>query len=153
MTDAPICHIPGEEPINQPLGGRLPNVPAATDLPSALRAIRALTMIVRSLSGQLQQANQSRIPSTLTGVYPPFRGGSDGSRGGPGNDGGAGQGGGGFRTQPPPKWQEDRARRVTNTVKIPIGESDEEFVEVKRIDSYTMVEQGTKNRWEWKREG
>lgn len=147
MADAPVCHIPGTEIIDQPTGARIPNVPAATDLPSALRAIRVLTDIVRMLSGQLHRAPQGRVPGTSGGL--PYRG-QDGGRGTDGNNGGSGDGGG-FRTQQkPPQWQEES--RVEKKVKIFIGDSKEDFVEVSRIESLTMIDKGTKNRWKWNRE-
>lgn len=149
MADAPVCHLPGDEDFGQPKGRFLPNIPVATDLPTALRAIRALTQMVQLLSGQLQLANQSRVPGFTSGT--PYRGGKDGGQGGSGNDGGSGPGGG-FKTQQskPAQWQEHR--RVVKTVKIPIGDSDEDFVEVKRTEMLDMIEAGTKNHWVYTRE-
>ena len=51
-NNAPICSI---EPIikpDQPDPSKYPPIPQATDLASALRAINALTQIVRNLTGQ-----------------------------------------------------------------------------------------------------
>lgn len=136
MADAPICHIPGTEIIEQPSGGRIPNVPAATDLPSALRAIKVLSDIVRMLSGQLATANQGRVPN-FNG-----RDGRDGVRGGDNTDRP------GFGISQPPQWAEES--RVEKLVKIPIGDSPDDFVEIKRIESLVMIDKG-RNRWSWSR--
>ena len=147
MADAPVCHVPGKETIDQPRPSLVPNIPAATDLPSALRAIRALTDAIRVLTGQIRPGNQSRHVNFNPGT--PYRGGNDPGKGDKGNDGGTGPGGG-FRTQErEPQWIE--SGRVEKKVKIPIGDSPDDFVEVTRIEELDMIDRGTKNTWKWKR--
>lgn len=55
---APVCHIPPPNTATpQPTGTRLPSIPPATDLNSALRAISALRQAVQQLSNQITQNN------------------------------------------------------------------------------------------------
>lgn len=55
---APVCHIPPvPPPTTQPTGNRLPSIPAATDLASALRAISAMRQAIQQLSNQITQDN------------------------------------------------------------------------------------------------
>lgn len=55
---APVCHIPPVPPATtQPTGTRLPSIPAATDLSSALRAIAAMRQAIQQLSNQITKDN------------------------------------------------------------------------------------------------
>lgn len=57
-TQAPICHIPPENPVVPQPGVRaLPSIPVATDLSSALRAINALRQTINILTQQQGGAN------------------------------------------------------------------------------------------------
>lgn len=51
MAGAPVCFVSVNETINQPPGARLPAIPQANDLQSALAAIQAMTQILNQLTG------------------------------------------------------------------------------------------------------
>ncbi len=52
MANAPVCNISVNEVINQPPGVKLPSIPQANDLASALQAIQAMTDMLNLLTGQ-----------------------------------------------------------------------------------------------------
>ena len=57
MVDAPICHIPVNQNIEQPSAPQFPAVPLATDAVSTMAAVNALRQIVQRLTGQHQGNN------------------------------------------------------------------------------------------------
>lgn len=115
MANAPQCFISVNEVINQPPGVKLPAIPQANDLASALQAIDAMRQMLNLLTGQTRQsANQGR----------------------PGQQGPGGQ---------PGKNNENKVPRwtVTNEAKqdviIPIDTSgDVPQVTISRINSLTI---------------
>jgi hypothetical protein len=58
---APVCHDSRDQVITQPAPKKLPAIPVATDLASALAAIAALTTIVRSLTQPPVQNNYGGV--------------------------------------------------------------------------------------------
>lgn len=65
MSDAPVCHIVQQLPGAEPQTARLPAIPIATDLPSALAAIAALRQIVHSITGQLPNLGTAKTQPVL----------------------------------------------------------------------------------------
>jgi hypothetical protein len=51
-TQAPICYINPPAPTAEPTGPALPPIPVATDVPSLIAAVAALTAVVRHLANQ-----------------------------------------------------------------------------------------------------
>jgi hypothetical protein len=60
---APVCHDSRDQVISQPAPNKLPAIPIATDLPSAIRAIAALKTIVE----QITRPTTTR-PTPLPGI-------------------------------------------------------------------------------------
>lgn len=66
-TQAPICHIPPENPtIPQPGVRSLPAIPVATDLTSAFAAINAMRLIIQTITNQNDRDNGTQINNFQT---------------------------------------------------------------------------------------
>jgi hypothetical protein len=57
MASAPVCNVNPQPPVPSAKAPTLPTVPNASDLNSALQAIKVLTQIVRQLAGQIPRNN------------------------------------------------------------------------------------------------
>ncbi len=77
MSDAgaPVCLISrSQQPTAPSPGIKLPSIPKAIDLPSALQAINSLTMIVNLLSGARPQVFLNNLsPHNFFSAQQPFR--------------------------------------------------------------------------------
>jgi hypothetical protein len=130
MSDpnAPICSI---EPIikpDQPDPSKFPPIPQATDLASALRAINALSQIVRNLTGQTGvTVVNNRFVTNITGqggtTIPPKP------------------------NKPPPvgRWIQKTITR--KDVKITNPDDPSQFVIVSRVQNLTMKDSVTGETW------
>lgn len=125
MANAPVCNISVNEVINQPPGVKLPSIPQATDLPSALSAIQAMTDMLNILVGN--------IPNT---------------RGQPGRAGQAGQPGKNPKNSIG-RFTEVSGSRVTEKVKVTNPQDSSQFVEVERINKVVMRDNVTGEQWIW----
>jgi hypothetical protein len=166
MAEAPVCHVNSDQEIGQPQARVLPVIPVAKDLPSAIKAIKALTQTVNLLSGQ--QPNyyggnySSGMPFGDRNVI------SRGSQPAPAQ----GQGGSGSRNQSrnnpdrpkqqptPPKEQDKKpgqsrwteTNRKTVTVKVYNKKDKTMWVEIDRIEMLEMTDLTTKEKWVWTRQ-
>jgi hypothetical protein len=126
MANAPACNISVNETINQPPGVRLPNIPPATDLNSALSAIQALSQMVGLLSGQVVD-----------------------QRGPPGQQGAAGQPGKNNQNKVG-RWQE--VNRAVQEVTMDSTDGSVTFT-FKQINQLTLKDTITGELWVWQRGG
>ncbi len=144
MSNAPVCHVSVNQGIaDQPRAARLPFVPAAVDLKSALEAIRALHMIIQLLTGQVPAPSASGTQGLLGG------GGvtTQGNQGPKGNDG---------KDAKQPKegrFVEDRTQRVTRKVRIfqNNDKTSENWVDIERINKVVWVDRVTGENIVWTR--
>jgi hypothetical protein len=127
-NQAPVCLIDPVIDNIQPNGVKLPSIPQATDLPSAIAAINAMASILRTITGQ--QSPSLGLPQSS---------------------------GGGFNVIPqktPPKpgrYQEQKPMRVVNTVTVYSKEDPTAFITFKRIDALTFKDTKTGELWQWTR--
>ena len=121
---APVCHVSVDEVINQPTGTKLPSIPIATDLISALAAINAMRQVLMMLTGALQ--------------------GPPGLRGAQGQGGAAGAA---AKKTKVGRWNE--ANRTTATERVYNPNDNSQYVDVQRINSLTMTDSVTGETWVW----
>lgn len=123
MAKAPICHDSRDEtfPVKQP--SLIPNIPPATDLPSALAAINALSNAIRIITGR----QNARPPDPWTPQI---------------NN---------FTSTNSSRWQEQRSDRVTKVVRVKNPQDESQFVDVEQINGLTFVDQKTQEKFSWKR--
>lgn len=127
MADAPVCHIIDPADVSQPIAPSLPNIPIATDMPSALAAINAMRQHLLRTSGQVKRnVPKPGKPGFKTKFEP--------------NKGDKKQQG---------RWNE--VSRSKEKVKIRNKDDPEQFVEVERINSLTMQDSMTGETWVWRR--
>jgi len=123
---APICHIvPPSTVVNdrtQTHGPQMAEIPEATDLASALAAIRVMTDLIRRLSNQ-----------------EPKRGGGTG--------GSTKQ----KEPSKPGRYVEKREARTVNEIVVHSKDDPEVQMTFKRIDGLTFVDSKTGEEWIWKR--
>lgn len=127
MSD-PVCHIPPQNQIGQPGPTNLPAIPpSAPTLQSLHQTVSAMRQVILILTGQLAQGPQ-------------------GARGAAGQ---AGRPGSNSSTKG--TWTEQS--RVEETVKIYQNNdpSTGNFVEVKQINTLTMNNKDTNQKWTWNR--
>ena len=122
MAQAPTCFVSQDQVIDQPPAKQLPSIPQATDLPSALAALNAIRQILNAMNNQTQQ------------------GGQQGPRGAAGKPG----------KKEKSRWVE--ISRATEKIKVPIIDTgDKPFVEVERINRFTMQDTVTGTEFTWNR--
>lgn len=117
---APICHVTQDEEIDQHKGPLVTSIPAATDLATALAAIRALTQNVNALSGRISQG--ARGPAGVPGAP---------GKAAPHNT----------------RWSESKRVKTTKTITDTTGQFS---VIVEQITGLTMVDKVTGETWTWK---
>lgn len=125
---APVCPISRSQPVPGMPGTRLPYIPLAVDLPSAIAALHAINL-------HLMQ------PTMINNVYPPEpipRPGTDG----PNQDGGG--------RPKKPRWVE--VGRVSDTMRISNIDDDEAWVELDVIKELTFRDEASGNYLYWKLE-
>ena len=137
---APSCPTSTSEFPATQTGVRLPSVPQAQDLPSAIQAINNLNMIVQVLSGQ----NPPSFKNNLTENFFVDPSGGQGIQRG-------NQGGRPGSPAKKPRWVEDRASRVTETVKVTNPDDKSQFVMVERINYIRWSDTVTGQTLEWRR--
>jgi hypothetical protein len=121
---APVCHISPDQVIfDQPKPVKMPTIPPAVDLASALAAIRALTLLVQQLAGQQSVQGPQGLP---------------------------GQPGQSSRTKVG-RWNEIPGSRVTQTVRVFNPQDKTQYVDVERINSLTLQDNVTGEDWVWRR--
>lgn len=128
----PVCNVNQRIPRPNPSIPLVPPIPRATDLPSALRAIQALTQAIQILSNQHPptQFNQGDVIINNVG------------------------GGGGTRRSNPNSngdFVEIRERRETSDQRIYDPNDREVYVDVKRIDSLTFFDKVSRHFVKWTR--
>ena len=156
---APVCFIPVDENITQPAAKLLAQVPQATDLQSALRAINAMRAALMALMNGLNNP-QSRNSGEFNGTNGPigFGGGGFGNLGpgGSQNRGGGGPGGGIFnlkiKNNPETgRWSEIPQARITEVVRIFNPKDKSQWVDVERINATTFQDTVTGEQFFWQR--
>ncbi len=129
-TNAPVCEIIPQIVTTQPPQSRLPAIPIATDLNSALLALNAM----RQWMMMMMQTN-------------PGHGTGGGGRGG----GGAGGPGGGKKADPKKpqlgRWQQKDITR--KKVRVFNPQDHEQYVDVSRVTRLVMEDSVTKEQWVW----
>jgi hypothetical protein len=130
-TNAPVCEIIPQIVTTQPPQSKLPFIPIATDLASALAAINAM----RQWMMQMQQIQPGRT------IYGGFRGNNNQGHGG------------GTAKNPTPKppqqgrWQQKDITR--QTVRVYNPKDKEQFVDVSRVTRLVMQDTVTGEQWIW----
>ena len=124
MANGPTCFISVNEPITQPVGVKLPAIPQATDLNSALQAIQAMTDMLQILTGQTVNTR-----------------GPTGRQGAPGQPGKNNQNKVGRFTE---------ISRAVEEVKMTSDDGSVTFT-FKQINSLTLRDNITGETWQWKR--
>lgn len=117
---APVCHVTQDEQIDQHKGPLVVSIPQATDLASALAAIRALTQNVNALSGRISQ----------------------GARGPAGANGAAGK-----AAPHNTRWSEQKRITQERTITDSSGQFS---VVVEQIVGLSMIDKVTGEQWTWK---
>ncbi len=126
MATCPTCSSAIPVAIDQPTAPTIPSIPAASDLPSALAAIQALTMTHDIMHGsnskspqqQKQGQNKNKTPNDKPKIG---------------------------------RFQELTAKRVTAKVKIYSKQDKATFVEYKQINGMTFKDTITGEMWNWSR--
>lgn len=140
MTTAPVCHVPADQTLPpQPKGTKLPVVPVAVDLPTAIQAINALKLIIQMITGQavahgapnldIAFANTSRPGAGAGGTTPNQLGATTQSALG--------------------RWREVPGTRVTQKVRV--TGSNGAYVDILRINGITMQDSVTGESFLWNR--
>jgi hypothetical protein len=130
MATAPICPVPGAEPIGQPGGANIPSIPVANDLESAIAAVNTMRIAIGMLAGHIRPSNKQ--------VKPGHQGGSFGSHTKDSNN--AGKNG---------NWNE--IKRTVKRVRVSNPDDESQFVDVDRIDNFTMRHRISGDTWVWNR--
>lgn len=121
---APVCHVSKDEPVVPHTPVLVASIPAATDLASALAAIRALTQNMNAITGRI---------------------GSNGASGGRGPAGAAGAPG---KAAPHnTRWAEAKRTVTEKTITDSTGQFS---VTVQQITGLTMIDAVTGEQWTWK---
>lgn len=133
MANAPSCFVSVNEPINQPPGVRLPSIPQANDLQSALSAIGAMTQLINLLTGQIvQQANRGQ----------PGKAGQQGKPGTPAKNT--------DQQNKTGRWQEVPGSRVTQRVSMDSTDGSVTFT-FNQINRVLLQDSVTGETWLWQR--
>ena len=122
----PVCNIKQRVPVASPQIPNFPAIPKAWDLPSALRAIQALTQIVQILTSQYP-GNQFNQGDTLVGGASKKDSASNGD------------------------FTEMKDRRQTKETRIYDPNDKEVFVDVKQITGLTFFDKVSKHFVKWER--
>ena len=139
MANAPSCFVSVNEPINQPPGVRLPSIPQANDLQSALSAIGAMRELLNLLTGQtVQQRNQGQ----------PGRAGQQGKAGKPGDP--AKPNKNQDQQNKTGRWQEVPGSRVTQQVTMDSTDGSVTFT-FNQINRVLLQDSVTGETWLWQR--
>lgn len=117
---APVCHVSQDEQIDQHKSPLVTSIPEATDLATALAAIRALTQNMNALTGRI---------------------GANGVRGPAGRNGAPGQ-----AAPHNTRWSEAKRVKSTKTITDSTGQFS---VVVEQITGLTMVDKVTGEVWTW----
>ena len=128
MATCPTCSSTVPVSIDQPTAAPIPSIPIASDLPSALAAIQALSMTHNIVYG--------------------YGGGGGGSKQQPQQSKN--------NTKPPQKpkvgrFEEQKSKRITTKVKVYSKQDKETFVEYKQINGMTFKDTITGETWNWSR--
>lgn len=128
--NAPACPINRDQEIKPNSGAKMPFIPVATDLASALAAINAMRNALLQLAGMM---------SVRSGGQQSDRNNKDNS----GNE----------RPDPnrPPRWIE--VSRKTQKVRVKNKEDPEQYVDVERINRLVMRDTVTGDYWVWNHNG
>lgn len=122
MTD-PVCHVPPDSSAAQPGPQNLPGIPPPTaSIASLLATVTALRHTMLIITGR-------------QGVQGPR--GQSGPRG--------------QDVTAKGQWQEDKAARIVETVKIFSKSDPTNFVEVEQVNGITMKNKDTGQTWNWRR--
>jgi len=146
MGQAPVCHVPTDQVVfDQPHPVKLPSIPQAIDLPSALAAINTLRLLVQMLAGQ-QQIGGPAGSSGLVGRG----GGGFGTAGAPGKTGNNGNTGKDGKVA---RYQEDRSQRVTKKIRVfqDNDKTSSNYVDINQINRVVWVDKVTGQSIVWSR--
>ena len=139
MSQAPSCFVSVNETINQPPGVKLPSIPQATNLASALSAINAMTQLLNLLTGQtVQQSSRGQ----------PGRAGSQGKQGKPGDP--AKPNKNTDQQNKTGRWQEVPGSRVTQEIKMTSDDGSVTFT-FNQINKVVLEDSVTGELWSWSR--
>lgn len=133
MTDAPVCHVPTDQQIDQPPPVSLPAIPQVMhgDWQSVINAVNAIRLALQMMAGQLQRpslaAPSSGPRSTLKA--PPSQSKSNPNK--------------------PPQWTE--LSRKTSKQKIYNPDDKSQFIELEQIDQLIWQNKASGDKIEWKR--
>lgn len=117
---APVCNVNQTRKPVKIVGPPLPPIPKATDLPSAIQAINAITQTINVIVNNITPSN----PGGQTG-------------------------GGGF-TEQNANFTEVRAQRVTTTQRIFNPQDNTQYVDVQQITGLSFIDPDTKQTIVWK---
>ncbi len=158
MSNAPVCHVStGSEITTQPRATLLNSIPAAIDLPSAIRAINMLKLLIQVLSGQQQVSGPLGVGAFGgLGVGNPNAVGSVGGgvtsiRSAPGDQGQKGKDG--KEGKENDRFTVDRSQRVTKKKRIfqNNDKKSENWVDIEQINHVVWVDRVTGGRITWTR--
>lgn len=123
MSNAPFCNVKGVTPDPNQSAAVMQPIPVATDMNSALAAIRVLRNNFNVLNDQI-----NRPPAPPDGAS-------------------------GFKTKNNQKsaWVENPKLRLKEKVRVENPDNPDQFVEVEQINGYSMTNQKTGEVFTWKR--
>ncbi len=128
MATCPTCSSVVPVAIDQPTAPTIPSIPQASDLPSALAAIQALSITHNIMHGSNskspQHQNQGQDKNQTPNKKPKVG-----------------------------RFQELTAQRVTAKVKVYSKQDKDTFVEYKQINGMTFKDTITGETWNWSRGG
>ena len=124
MSKAPVCLVQPVIDKTQPPSVDMPSIPQATDLASAIAAINALSMAMRTVVRRLPPPPiQPQGGTTLTTT----------------------------KKKPPPLGRWNQVQRITEQVKVTNPNDPTQFVIIDRINNLVMRDSNTGETWVWKR--